>query len=67
MQRPVAKSLLDAVLDDPVLTKKAHPRSEHLMPLFVIAGALEDNESLLVLHNEFAYGTLGMGCYGSVC
>lgn len=44
--------------------KQAHPRAEHFMPLFVIAGCTIDGEERLkVIHDHIMYGTLGLTAF----
>ncbi|MGZ3427127.1 MAG: DODA-type extradiol aromatic ring-opening family dioxygenase [Polyangia bacterium] len=39
---------------------KAHPTSEHFDPFLVAMGATEAGETVTVLHDEFAFGSLSM-------
>jgi 4,5-DOPA dioxygenase extradiol len=43
---------------------KAHPRAEHLIPLFVALGAAGPELQVGVLHRGWTYGSLSMAAYG---
>eukprot|EP00158_Paraphelidium_tribonemae_P004685 Partr_v1_DN26910_c0_g1_i1_m7156 putative dioxygenase len=57
--------LLDLMRDNPKLVKQSHPRTEHFMPLFVMAGALDADEKAKQIHTEIVFGNLSMAAYKS--
>ena len=43
--------------------RAAHPREDHLMPLFVAAGAAEGEEAALVYHEDDFFGSLAVSSF----
>ncbi len=41
----------------------AHPTPEHLLPIFLAAGAASPSGQTTKIHESFSYGSLGMGCW----
>jgi 4,5-DOPA dioxygenase extradiol len=60
-----AEALCQIALDEPALFQRAHPRTEHFLPMVVAAGALEDDEHFKRIHNEMQYGTLSLAAFES--
>lgn len=48
----------------PAEARIAHPTPEHLMPLFVAAGAGWNGNAVQRLHDSWSYGSLSMAAYG---
>ena len=64
---PVPTNLL-TFLQDPNLKsrlKQSHPRTEHLMPLIVVAGACEQGEYLENTYKAMQFGTLSLAAFQS--
>lgn len=48
------------------LLKKAHPRTEHLMPVYVMAGTLNSGEKVKQLHKHMQFRSLSLASYGTL-
>jgi 4,5-DOPA dioxygenase extradiol len=60
LQEAVNNKDIDALFDYQTLAPyayKAHPRDEHLRPLFIAIGASDNNEKSQLLHNSWEFGT----------
>jgi 4,5-DOPA dioxygenase extradiol len=66
MRERLAANDVDALLDwerRAPQARRAHPTTEHLMPLFVALGAAGDNPALRVLHRSHEFGSLALDAF----
>ena len=66
MHAALERGDMDAITrweQDAPFARQAHPTVEHLMPLFVAAGAADPGSTPTVLHRSHAYGSLALDAF----